>query len=185
VICDSAGYASDGGPEDAEVALRYFRALRQLRVGSLTIAHISSGEHATEKPFGSVFWHNSARSTWYLEQSAHSQDDHGVLVGCYQKKNNFGRKQTAGLHIDFRPERTVIESADLANDEQLAGKLPLSQRVAHLLKSGPQTIVQIAAELDAKVDSVTKAVNRSRAFTKITNHPDGVHRIDLVERRTA
>jgi predicted ATP-dependent serine protease len=34
VIVDSAGYACDGRPEDAEVALRYFRALRQLRVGS-------------------------------------------------------------------------------------------------------------------------------------------------------
>ena len=31
--------------------------------GSLTLAHVSSGEHGSDKPFGSVFWHNSARQT--------------------------------------------------------------------------------------------------------------------------
>ena len=55
VVIDSAGYAADGRPEDAEVALRFFRALRTLRVGSLTLAHISSGEHGSDRPFGSVF----------------------------------------------------------------------------------------------------------------------------------
>jgi hypothetical protein len=69
VVIDSAGYACDGRPEEAEVALRYFRALRQLRVGSWSNAHIASTDNGTEKPFGSVFWFNSARTVWHLEQS--------------------------------------------------------------------------------------------------------------------
>jgi orotate phosphoribosyltransferase-like protein len=72
----------------------------------------------------------------------------------------------------------------LAEVQDLAQKLPLWQRVSHLLKRGPLTLAQIADELDAKLDTVTKAVNRSRAFTKVPA-ADGTQRIALVERRSA
>lgn len=40
LICDSIGFAGDGPAESQETAAKYFKALRQLRVGSLNIAHI-------------------------------------------------------------------------------------------------------------------------------------------------
>ena len=62
-IFDSIAFACDGPPEAAEVAGRYFRGLREIGVGSLHVAHITKGENADKKPFGSTFWHNGARST--------------------------------------------------------------------------------------------------------------------------
>jgi hypothetical protein len=185
VVIDSAGYASDGRPEDAEVALRYFRALRQLRVGSWTNAHISSGEHGTEKPFGSVFWFNSARAVWYLEKSKTPSAPNAITVGAYQRKNNLGRLHPAvGLHFEFTATGTAITPADLVDDEQLASKLPVGARMMHLLKTGPLTIAEIADALSAKEGTVTKAVNRGRAFVRVPS-TDGIARIALKERRTA
>lgn len=185
IVVDSAGYACDGRPEDAEVALRYNRALRQLRVGSWTNAHISSGEHGTEKPFGSVFWFNSARVVWYFEKSSAPCPSDAITVGCYQRKNNLARLHAAvGLRLHFGPTGTTIAPADLADDDQLAAKLPVSARMIHLLKRGPMTIAHIAEELGSKVDTVTKAATRNKAFTRVPGS-DGVARIALVERRLA
>ena len=57
----------------------------------------------------------------------------------------------------------------------------------HLLKRGPMTLAAIAQELGAKQDTVDKAVDRGKnnRFIRLTNTPDGIHRIALVDRRTA
>src|SRR5688572_10760053 len=60
-IYDSVTFASDGPPEAAEVAGRYFRAVREIGCGSLHIAHVNRSEENDKKPFGSAFWHNGAR----------------------------------------------------------------------------------------------------------------------------
>jgi hypothetical protein len=73
---------------------------------------------------------------------------------------------------------------DLATVEGLAERLPLWQRMVHLLKTGPMTLAQMADELDAKVDSVSKAANRGKTFTKISGS-DGITRIALVARQVA
>jgi hypothetical protein len=184
VICDSAGYASDGRPEDAEVALRYFRALRTLRVGSLTLAHISSGEHGTDKPFGSVFWHNSARQTWYLERTTGVARDTFTL-GLFNKKNNLGRLHAGvGLSLTFDASRTTITQTNLADEEQFAERVPLWQRISNALRTRPMTVSEIAAETGAKRDSVTKALQRGRSFMAVPS-VDGTPRWALVERRSA
>jgi hypothetical protein len=43
-IYDSIAFACDGRPEDAEVAGRYFRAVREIGCGSLHIAHVNRSE---------------------------------------------------------------------------------------------------------------------------------------------
>ena len=69
VIYDSIAFATDGPPEAAEMASAYFRAVRQIGVGSLHIAHVNRSDTGDKKPFGSSFWHNGAPSTWKREDS--------------------------------------------------------------------------------------------------------------------
>ena len=68
LVADSVAFACDGPPEAAEVAARYFRALRRIGVGSLSIAHVRQ-ENGDQKPFGSSFWHNGFRSTTFAKRS--------------------------------------------------------------------------------------------------------------------
>jgi hypothetical protein len=77
---------------------------------------------------------------------------------------------------------------NLADVEDIAGQLPLWQRIAHLLKAGPpQSLEAIATALDAKLDSVKKAVSPRRGKSMFVQVPgtDGALRIALAERRVA
>jgi hypothetical protein len=194
LICDSIAFATAGPPEAAEHATAYFRAVRQIGIGSLHLAHINKSEQSDQKPFGSSFWHNSARATWFVKQASASPDGQRLTIGLFNRKSNLTRLQPAvGFQFEFSAERTVVTRVNLADVEDLAGQLPLWQRIAHFLQAGggvPRTIADIAEELEAKPDTVKKAVSPSRArggksmFTQVPSS-DGIVRIALVERRTA
>ena len=71
MIIDSAAMACGGEPESADVATRYWNALRTLNCTTLTIAHVSkteASEKGTSTPYGSVFWRNYARNAWEIKQ---------------------------------------------------------------------------------------------------------------------
>ena len=165
-VFDSIAFACDGPPESAEVASAYFRAVRQIGVGSLHIAHVNKSETGDQKPFGSTFWHNGARGTWNLKATDQSPGE--LTVGAFNRKSNVGPLRPAvGFRIRFDNDRTRFERVDLRDVQALAPQLPLWQRIAHELREGPETIARLADLLDAKPDSVEKATKRkTNVFTK-------------------
>jgi hypothetical protein len=186
-VFDSVAFACDGPPEAAEVAGRYFQALRRMGVGSLHLAHTNRSERSDEKPFGSTFWHNGARSTWHVKLAAPAADTSRITVGLYNKKSNLGPLRPAvGFHIAFDDTRTRFERIDITSVDELAEALPLWQRIRHAVQHTPQTLITLAQELGKPVDSVDKAVRRKNGmFTRIAG-ADGITRIALLEtRRTA
>lgn len=188
VIFDSIAFACDGKPEDADVAARYFQATRRLGpIGTLHLAHITKGDQGDQKPFGSAFWHNGARATWFMKIAENALGGDSCTVAFYNRKANLGaRRPAVGFEITFGSDQTVYRRVEVADVEALAVTLPLWQRVLNLLKHrSPLTYAAIANELDAKVDTVEKTVTRSkgRLFTKVTG-ADGITRVALVERRT-
>lgn len=186
LVCDSISFACDGPPEAAEVAGRYFQAVRQLRVGSLHLAHTNRSDRSEEKPFGSVFWHNGARATWFVKRADDGANEDAIVVGMFNKKANLGRLMpAAGFLITFSHERTLVQRAVLADDPELAERLPLRARIRHAVTAGPQTLVSLAQQLEASVETLERTVRRNKSlFTRVTGD-DGVHRIALVERRPA
>jgi hypothetical protein len=151
VICDSIAFACGGAPESAEIATRYFDAIRGFRVGSLHIAHISKAEDGDQKPFGSAFWSNGARSTWFVQRAKDTESEDQVLLALHHRKCNTSRLlPPMGLRITFGQERTFIEPADVASGEsvELSEKLPIRQRIAHVLQSGgPKTQAELSEAL--------------------------------------
>jgi hypothetical protein len=187
ILYDSAGFACNVKRVDAVLAVAYFRAVRQIGGGSLHVAHITKGENNDQKPFGSSFWHNSARSTWFQKLAATSPDGRTKTIGLFHRKSNLGPQYPAlGFEVRFEGARTQIRRVDVADVDELTAVLPLWQRMKNALKDGPQTIASLAVDLNAPVDSIDKAVRRKSAlFTKVTNFPDHVTRIALVERRAS
>jgi hypothetical protein len=162
-VFDSVAFACDGPPEAAEIAGKYFRAVRQIGGGSLHVAHVSKGENADQKPFGSAFWHNGARSTWYVKQDEASAGTDVLRIGLFNRKTNLGKlRQPLGYSITFGEETTTFRRTDVAASPDLADKLSLPQKMAYLLRSGSKTMKEIADELDAKQDTVKKAVYRNQ-----------------------
>jgi hypothetical protein len=181
VVIDSIGPAAGGPPEDASVALGFFEALRALGVGALCIAHVTKDGN-TEKPFGSSFWHNGARATWYAKRETTAPGADGFTVGLYNRKSNVDRL-VAPLAFDlmFDEDRVTITRSDIRDNQELAATLPLRYRMQHALKAGAKTYAELAVVLDAPVDSVKKAVDRDRGntFTRFPG-PDDIYRVGLV-----
>jgi hypothetical protein len=187
LVFDSAGFACNGKPEDAEGALGYFRAQRQIGGGGLHLAHVTKGEGGEQKPFGSSFWHNSARSTWFVKLAATSPDGRVSTIGLFHRKSNLGPRQAAiAFEVTFDQGCTRIDRVNVSTVDELATSLPLWQRMKDALKSGPLTLAALAEDLDANVDTLDRTVRRKSAlFTKVTNFPDHVTRVALVENRRA
>jgi hypothetical protein len=178
-------FAADGPPEAAEVAAGYFRALRSLGPGSLSIAHTTKAADGDAKPFGSTFWHNGARSTWYVRRSAETAENQ-IAIGLFNRKANTGPlSRPIGYSITFG-ERTEFERVDLADVADLAARMTVRQRMLRLLGSGSLTMAEIAGELDQPVDTIVKTVKRGegKAFVRMAG-PDGIYRIGLLDQGSA
>lgn len=160
---DSIAFACDGPPEAAEVAGRYFRAVRQIGGGSVHVAHISKAEGADKKPFGSTFWHNGARSTWFVQSVEGSSDADALQIGLFQRKANLGRlRAPVGFRIDFGEEFTRFTRTNVAETPEFAEQLSVPQRMMHMLKRGPRTYEEIAEGVDAELETVKRTVRRLR-----------------------
>jgi hypothetical protein len=189
-IFDSIGFACAGPPEAAEHAMGYFRAVRQLGIGSYHIAHVRQGEGNDQRPFGSTFWHNAARATWFIKLGDTAPNPatgrQRISIGLFNRKHNLRALQPAvGFEIFFDRDRTVFERVTVADRQELAESLPLWQRMKSALSHGPLTLVRLADELGANVDTLDRTARRkSGLFTKVSGE-DGIARIALVSSRSA
>lgn len=177
-IYDSIAFACAGPPESAEIAGQYFRALRQIGVGSLNVAHITKGENGEQKPFGSVFWHNGARCTWFACLSdADPTDERTVKLGLFNKKANLGCLQKpTGFKICFTEDRTYLAKTDPTLVPEFTQRLTISQRMIHLLRvSGAMSYKEISDETGEKIDTIRKTASRNNnLFTVLSGGKVGL-----------
>jgi len=187
LIADSVAFACDGPPEAAEVAARYFRALRRIGVGSLNVAHVrqENGEH---KPFGSSFWHNGFRSTIFAKRSNETAGDGLLEVALFNRKQSTGpASRPTGYRIAFGYERTTFTPIDVADMDDMASKVPVVQRMHALIaREGAMTMASIAGALDVPVDTIVKTTKRheGKRFVRLPG-TDGVYRIGLLAQGAA
>ena len=185
LVIDSVAFACDGPPENADVAARFFTSLRQLGIPCLLIAHVTKAEDGDKKPFGSSFWANGARLTWFIKRAG--EYDSVVSVGMFNRKNNDDRlMEPTAFRFWFQDDmlKTVISPAgleEIADDPELAQKLPLKARIIAAVRHEPQTIVAIADQINTTVPIVSKTVSRGvekGIFVRVMG-TDNVYRIAL------
>jgi hypothetical protein len=161
--------------------------VRQLGTGVSAVAHITKAENGDQRPFGSAFWHNSARATWNIKLASQSADGQTVQLAAFQRKNNLGRSAPAvGIQMQFDGPRVYFERIDVTTIEEVSDALPLWQRIKAVVRSGPQTLATIASELKHdNAETLDRTVRRHKTtFTKVTGS-DGITRIALLERRAS
>lgn len=92
--------------------------------GGLHLAHINRSENGDQKSFGSAFWHNLARATWFVKHAGTSPDGAQMTVGLFNRKANLVRLYPAvGFQFAFTDDRTRVSRVNLAKVEDLAGQL--------------------------------------------------------------
>jgi hypothetical protein len=180
IVIDSVGLACDGPPEEAEAALGFFQALRALDVGALCIAHANRAGD-TERPFGSVYWHNSARMTWYVKRVQEAGGD-TVDIGLFNRKSNTSAlSRPLGFRFTFDELRTTIERTDVRDVPQLAGQVGWKERMTHALRSGAMSYAELADVLEGDVETISRVARRydGKLFTLVAGD-DGKKRVGLV-----
>lgn len=145
---DSVGLACDGKLVDDDVAVRFHRALATLPPSLCAALVPKSAISADPKadamgPYGSVFFSNPCRASWLAKKQPGASAD-VVTVGLFPQKQNDGdRQRPVGLEFTFG-DRIGVRSVNLVDVEGLADRLPLSARIAHLLKSGPRSFAGVS-----------------------------------------
>lgn len=171
VVCDSVGFAVDGPAEAQDSARTYFKAIRQLGVGTLSISHTpkntEEGKDATV--FGSTYFTNGARSVWFIERAVDNPPGQ-IQLALHHRKTNIGPLQSSlGYRMTFEGRRTRIEAADMTENDELASGLPVVDRIVRVLKRGALTRRALADAAGCN-DSTLRAVLRRHAakFTAIS-----------------
>lgn len=112
VIIDSGGFACGGPPEESKPSIDFWNSLGRIPATKLILAHVSKAamEAATppDRPFGSQYWHNGARRTWYVARSSEVNAD-DIEIGMYCKKVNDGPlPRGIGFNVHFEGKRGPV-----------------------------------------------------------------------------
>lgn len=185
---DSISFACSGKPEDAQVAQDYFRACRSLGIGTMHAAHITgSTEMKEHRPFGSIFWHNGARLTWFAKAEDETQDtSHSRTVALINRKANLSARRAAlAYRFEFEPNMVRIVKTDPAMVENVASSIPQWQRIKAAVSKHPLTFAEIADETGIKEGSIRKSVERATRTFKVIEGSNGLKRVALIELRAA
>lgn len=161
IIVDSVGLACGGEPEKAESVIRYFFALRALRVTSLSIDHVT--KHGdTASPFGSVYKQNLARNVWEVRSTVGDENDE-LHIGLYHRKVNQGPlRPPIGIKLIFAQDAIIVDTVDVKSDAELVKGLALRSRIQQALTGGAMTVKDLSDFLEDKQDSIRGTLNRYR-----------------------
>ena len=167
VVVDSAAPAV-GEPESAQMTADYFRALRSLKVTSLTIAHRAKMGKENE-PFGSIFWRNLPRAN-FLANGVHDPGVSSFIVGLkHTKSNNGQRLKDIGLELSFSGNAVYFNRADLRTIPEMAESVSLKGRIEVSLGMGAKTVKELADDLGTTPATVRDKLNqyRDKAFIQL------------------
>lgn len=176
LVIDSVAFACHDAPETSVSAQEFFRALRRVGLGALCIAHVTKSEGGDQKPFGSAFWHNGARSTWYVKREGEGER---ISLGLFNRKANTGPRFAAqGFSIGFTPDRGPISFSreDVADVPGLATRLPLIAQIIAAVKHRPMSYVELEAEIGSDHEVIRKTMKRrDGSFVQVVKE-DGITR---------
>jgi len=178
VVIDSAALACGGAPDSSDSALNFFNALKGLNVPSVIIAH-QTKDMVKPYPFGSIFWHNSARCTWEI-RSKGEPSDNKLPIQLFNRKSNRGtRRGRIGYQVDFGTDTIKITKMSYKETVAAFGSQDASvpERIyAELDNAGKLTINSLATRLQLPTDDIRVNLNRNDKFVKLD---EGVGRENL------
>ena len=162
----SAGPAVGGGAECAEGAIKYFSALRNLNITTLTVAH--KAKNADNGPFGSVFWTNVARNVYRLQSE--SESENCLHLGLFNEKSNFKKQAPFGLRVDFEDDRINFTEENPKTRPEMMEHLSLADQLEGIIKGSkgePWAVKDLADDLAVNPESVRTTLRRNGKFVQL------------------
>jgi hypothetical protein len=177
VIVDSIGFAASGALVEDDTARSAMNALRQMSPATrLVVAHVSA-EAARQttgaaRPFGSAFFWNGMRSGLELRRAEEGADPDDIELGLYHRKANDGEHhKPIGMSVlfDGRSGPIGFIKSDIRDTPDLAARTTLSSRLREMLRDGERDTADLADELDASPDTVSKTLRRMPDVVRVSD----------------
>ena len=171
LIVDSAAPAvGNGGAQNDEPVLRYYSALRNLGITTLTVAHRS--KNTDNGPFGSVFWENMARNVFRLQSEPEGKAR--VHLGLFNEKSNDQQRPPFGLRMDFEDDRITVTEENPKARPEMREHLSIADQIEATMKEGrgkPWAVKDLVEETDKPDKQIRTSLGRNKGrFAKL---PDG------------
>ena len=157
LVVDSLGPACGGDLASPDTAIRFFRALRSLRVSACVLAHVAKNAE-TKSIYGSVFFSNLARSVWEVE---------GVtpyLTLTHRKSNLSARQPAFALELIFSDESVSLCEATLEVAQTAQPLSHAEEQLKHALLEGPKDSHELEAATQLKRGTVTGTLTRGKGI---------------------
>ena len=181
IIVDSAVPAASADVNDVEAPKAMFRALRQLGIASLVLAHVSKED--AKKPFGSAFWWNLSRSVWRLSHEQEPDSDHMDVGLEHRKANAFKLQAPMAVRVSHGDDTIKFTKTSVMGMQQIVAALPVAYQIGRLLTDGKERSVhEIWEELNdgalkpTSQDSIDKALRRGGDFQQHIDMTTGTQR---------
>ena len=173
IIIDSLGLACGGELKEAESALAFFSALRQLKITSLILAHTAKNPETKKRSvFGSVFFEAQARSIWEIRKAQDTGEDEMDIALFHRKPPPFQRLcQPIGFNIKYGPDTMVVSQGKPRTIGEFLAALGTQAQIEELLKNGPMSTEEIARALDTTQNAINVAISRLKKKNRIIKLP--------------
>ena len=159
VFVDSTSLAANGDLNRMDVASNYIRALRQLKMTSVSLTHTSKDREAKVKTIiGSVLFEAGFRSVF---ECRGQEDEDALDIALFHRKFNLGGKvKPLGYRISYNCSGNTVEWHDPRSVPEFVERMGNTRRILELLKQGAMSPKEIVAELDITYPSASMALKR-------------------------
>jgi hypothetical protein len=159
VATDSLVALAGGDVNESEAARIYFNIMRSLGVTSVGITHTTKGQD--NKPFGSAFYWNYARSVFLVKKDQQSGSSSSE-IGIYHQKANHGELlQPYGATVLFDSDKITYSASSVQASPTLALHTSHRDRLIYALRNHNKSAEDLTDELTT--DKLTVTVGTVRA----------------------
>lgn len=167
VIIDSLGAAAGGELNKPEIALKFFAALRKLKVTSLIIGQTSKSEDKKKHIFGSVYFEYYCRNIFELCKSEDGEDEDDVTLALFHKASNLSRKhKPMGFRLHYNEVGIEVESQAVTYGEFLE-KVSTKLKIEEILRNGVMSSEEIKEALSLSPVNLRVTLKRLKDANKI------------------
>ena len=174
IVIDSLGLACGGDLKDAESALTFFSALRQLKIGSLILAHTAKNPETKKRTvFGSVFFEAQARSIWEIWKRQDMGEDQMDIALFHRKPPPFQKLHSPlGMHLEFGIDTITVSPAQPRTIGEFLAGLSTQTQIQEVLKHGPMSVREITDTLNITRNAADSAIKRLKQKGKLVKVAD-------------
>ena len=158
VVVDSVGAACGGDPMAPDVVLRYFAALRSLRVTTLSLDHTAK---INTGPFGSVYKSITARNIWEAVKGCNESDS--MAVGLHHRKMNSGPLlKPFGFKFKYTDDSIIPQKTDARAMPEVLATMALADQIEAALLRQAMTPAELAVELGKTPAVMSTTISRHK-----------------------